>query len=67
MLEERLERVDHEETSPLFLGKRRCDKNLDRISLLSEIESCLADYGKIEARDPFSLLTEYRPVCREHV
>ncbi|KAK0113057.1 hypothetical protein ONS95_014763 [Cadophora gregata] len=46
VLEERLERVDHEEFSPLFLGKRRCDKNPDRLSLLSEIESCLADYDQ---------------------
>lgn len=52
MLEERLERVDQEEIYPLFLGKSRCDKNLERISILSDIESCLADYGNIEARDP---------------
>jgi hypothetical protein len=52
MLEQKLEQVDHEETSPLFLGKSRCDKNSERISLLSDIESCLADYGKmVEARD----------------
>lgn len=39
MLQERLE------ASPLFLGKSRSDGNTDRISLLSEIESGLADYG----------------------
>lgn len=46
VLEERLERIDHEEASPLFLGKLRCDRNLERISLLSDIESGLADYSK---------------------
>jgi hypothetical protein len=46
MLEQKLERVDHEEISPLFLGKSRCDGNPERVSLLSEIETCLADYGK---------------------
>jgi hypothetical protein len=46
VLEQKLEQVDHEETSPLFLGKSRCDRNSERISLLSDIESCLANYGK---------------------
>lgn len=45
ILEQKLEQIDQEETSPLFLGKSRCDKNTDRITLLSEIESCLTDYG----------------------
>lgn len=46
MLEQRLEQIDQQETSPLFLGKSRCDKNTDRISLLAEIESTLVDYGE---------------------
>lgn len=46
MLEQRLERVDHEEISPLFLGRSRGDGNMERISVLSDIESRLADYGK---------------------
>jgi hypothetical protein len=46
VLEQRLDQIDQQETSPLFLGKSRSDGNTDRISLLSEIESCLADYGK---------------------
>lgn len=45
MLEQKLEEVDQQESSPLFLGKSRCDKNQDRMSLLSEIETCLTDYG----------------------
>lgn len=56
MLEERLEQVDKEERSPLFLGKARCDKNLERISLLSEIESKLAEYGKYRYKALGSLL-----------
>jgi hypothetical protein len=46
MLEQKLDQLDQQETSPLFLGKSRCDGNTDRISLLSEVELCLADYGK---------------------
>lgn len=45
MLEQKLDQIDQEETSLLFLGKSRCDRNMNRITLLSEIESCLADYG----------------------
>lgn len=45
MLEERLEMIDREERSPLFLGKSRCDANPERITLLSEIDSQLAEYG----------------------
>jgi hypothetical protein len=45
MLEERLDEVDQEESNLLFLGKSRCDHNPNRISLLSQIEACLADYG----------------------
>ena len=47
MLEQRLDQVDQQETSPLFLGMSRCDRNTDRLCLLSDIESCLADYGII--------------------
>ncbi|XTI82344.1 hypothetical protein V2W45_1228407 [Cenococcum geophilum] len=50
MLEQRLEQIDQQETSLLFLGKSRCDKNTDRTSLLSDIESCLADYDQFAER-----------------
>ncbi|OSS51608.1 hypothetical protein B5807_03238 [Epicoccum nigrum] len=46
VLEQRLERIDQEETSLLFLGKSRCDRNEDRLSTLSEIEAALADYDQ---------------------
>lgn len=45
MLESRLDQVDREEPSPLFLGKSRCDRNEARISILSQIETSLAEYG----------------------
>ncbi|KAI9684131.1 MAG: hypothetical protein M1829_003401 [Trizodia sp. TS-e1964] len=48
--EQRLEQLDREEASPLFLGKSRCDGNRERISLLSDIESCLSDYDQFIER-----------------
>ena len=45
VLEQRLDQIDEQETSLLFLGTSRRDANADRWSLLSEIESHLADYG----------------------
>lgn len=45
LLENKLESIDREEVSPLFLGKSRLDQNHERVALLSEIESCLVDYG----------------------
>ncbi|KAF7502934.1 hypothetical protein GJ744_004810 [Endocarpon pusillum] len=50
ILEQRLDQVDQQETSLLFLGKSRCDGNTNRISLLSEIESCLTDYDQFVER-----------------
>ncbi|KAI1127945.1 hypothetical protein F5Y10DRAFT_292493 [Nemania abortiva] len=50
MLEEELEGVDREEASPIFLGKSRCDRNEKRKSLLSKIESGLADYDQFAER-----------------
>jgi hypothetical protein len=46
MIEQRLEQVDQEERSKLFLGKSRRDRNPERISLLSEADTLLADYGE---------------------
>jgi hypothetical protein len=45
-LEKRLLQIDEQETSLLFLGKSRSDRNADRLAVLAEIESCLVDYGK---------------------
>ncbi|PFH63160.1 hypothetical protein XA68_17269 [Ophiocordyceps unilateralis] len=55
MLEQRLDQVDQEESSALFLGKSRADRNPERISLQSEIETCLADYDKFAERTYRSL------------
>lgn len=46
VLEQKLDQLDDQESSHLFLGKSRSDKNLDRLALLSEVDSCLTDYGK---------------------
>lgn len=62
MLEERLEQVDSEEPSPLFLGKSRCDRNAERLSLLSQIEACLADYGNADVHNESQSLTKYRSI-----
>ena len=37
--------MDHLEIAPLYLGKSQSDRNTERISLLSEIDVSLADYG----------------------
>ncbi|KAI1204900.1 uncharacterized protein F4807DRAFT_445525 [Annulohypoxylon truncatum] len=46
-LEQQLEQIDQQETSPLFLGVSRCDRNADRLSTLSEIEAALIDYDQL--------------------
>ena len=47
MLEKQLERIDLEETAVLFLGSSRCDSNMKRKSILSDIDTALADYGVV--------------------
>ncbi|OTB18770.1 hypothetical protein K445DRAFT_19378 [Daldinia sp. EC12] len=47
VLEEKLNKIDEQETSVLFLGKSRSDNNPDRLGLLSEIENCLSDYESL--------------------
>ncbi|KAI1740158.1 hypothetical protein F4680DRAFT_448354 [Xylaria scruposa] len=43
-LEEQLDKVDQDEPLPVFLGKSRGDINSERLSIVSQIESALADY-----------------------
>lgn len=57
MIEQRLEEIDQEERSRLFLGKSRLDRNPERISLLSEADTLLNDYGE------YSLLPVMLEVC----
>jgi hypothetical protein len=47
VLEHELDKVDQQEKSLLFLGTTRYDGNEDRLKLLSEIDTCLADYGQM--------------------
>ncbi|KAE8321315.1 hypothetical protein BDV39DRAFT_212541 [Aspergillus sergii] len=44
LLEQTLDKLDQEESCDLFLGRSRNDKNLERITTLAEIDSCLTDY-----------------------
>ncbi|EFQ34255.1 uncharacterized protein GLRG_09399, partial [Colletotrichum graminicola M1.001] len=50
VLEAKLDQLDEDEESPLFLGKSRCDKNEARRALLHEIESGLVDYDSFTDR-----------------
>jgi hypothetical protein len=47
LLEKQLERIDREETAVLFLGSSRDDSNDERNSVLSEIDTALANYGPL--------------------
>ncbi|PMD51350.1 uncharacterized protein K444DRAFT_707604, partial [Hyaloscypha bicolor E] len=49
MLERQLAEIDTEETTALFLGSSRCDNNVQRTAVLSDIDVALADYGKLLA------------------
>lgn len=53
VLEQKLDEAGDEEQSPLFLGKSRCDGNQERIALLGEIDSALADYGLSKSRGSY--------------
>ena len=45
LLEHKLDKLDQEESRDLYLGRSRNDKNLERVTTLAEIDSCLMDYG----------------------
>jgi hypothetical protein len=45
VLEGKLDKIDQDERSLLFLGKGELDANADRLSTLATIESSLVDYG----------------------
>ncbi|EKJ68425.1 hypothetical protein FPSE_11433 [Fusarium pseudograminearum CS3096] len=50
VLEKKLDDIDDAETFPLFLGKSSIDKNQDRLSVLADIESNLAEYDELLER-----------------
>ncbi|KAI1045112.1 hypothetical protein LB505_011914 [Fusarium chuoi] len=45
ILENELDQIDQQEKAPIFLGKSRIDRNAERLSVMSRIESALVDYG----------------------
>lgn len=47
VLEKRLNDIDNNERSPLFLGSRRRDKNEERKDIMGKIDVELAEYGKM--------------------
>ncbi|KAI0902833.1 hypothetical protein F4823DRAFT_637782 [Ustulina deusta] len=49
-LESQLDQIDQDEPLPLFLGKSRGDTNSERKSVLSQIESAIADYNSFIER-----------------
>ncbi|KAI3328377.1 hypothetical protein F4824DRAFT_493216 [Ustulina deusta] len=49
-LESQLDQIDQDEPLPLFLGKSRGDTNSERKSVLSQIESAIADYDSFIER-----------------
>lgn len=55
ILEEQFDQVDRLEASPLFLGQRRADRNTVRASIVSQIDSKLADYGGLKCKCPRKL------------
>ena len=44
-LEHRLQQLDESESNAFFLSSRRQDGNMDRQSLIAELESKLLEYG----------------------
>ncbi|RYP41125.1 hypothetical protein DL768_010540 [Monosporascus sp. mg162] len=51
ILEQRLGRIDREESDMLALGSTRSDNSEERSSVLSEIDEALADYDKLVERN----------------
>ncbi|QPC76221.1 hypothetical protein HYE68_006973 [Fusarium pseudograminearum] len=50
VLEKKLDDIDNAEPIPFFLGKTRLDGNQDRLAVLAEIESNLAEYDELLER-----------------
>lgn len=65
-LESQLDQIDQDEPLPLFLGKSRGDTNSERKSVLSQIESAIADYGMLVMYSINSRLMINRLLYREN-
>ncbi|KAG5657466.1 hypothetical protein KAF25_006030 [Fusarium avenaceum] len=50
VLEKKLDEIDEFEKAPIFLGKCRMDRNLDRLTVLSDIETGLAEFDDLVER-----------------
>ncbi|KAK4457493.1 hypothetical protein QBC42DRAFT_317963, partial [Cladorrhinum samala] len=61
LLEKRLEKIDREEVELLLLGSSRDDTNIERISVLAEIDEALADYDALMERNHRILALEDAP------
>lgn len=46
LLEKKLDKIDRDEISPLFLACNRRDINMERRSVLTEIQDALVTYGE---------------------
>ncbi|KAI1329832.1 hypothetical protein F5Y16DRAFT_71590 [Xylariaceae sp. FL0255] len=65
-LEEQLDKIDQDETLPIFLGKSRGDTNPARSSILSQINGSMTDYDSFLERT--SKAMEYSPAApRERI
>lgn len=53
VLEKRLNDIDDNEKSPLFLGSRRRDKNEERKGIMGKVDLELAEYGKMAPSEIF--------------
>lgn len=63
-LEEQLDRIDREETHPLFLGNSRRDRNEERKTVLADIDLALADYGR-EGLCRFEICSDICLLCSD--
>lgn len=45
-LEEKLNKIDRDETRKFFLGSRRRDRNEERLSVIAELKEALKSYGR---------------------
>ncbi|KAH6659935.1 hypothetical protein BKA67DRAFT_530056 [Truncatella angustata] len=67
ILEKKLDKIDHDEPSPMFLASHNMDQSAERAAVLSEIEEALVVYGsfKIQARNLENWLEGNPCIARE--
>ncbi|EEU34830.1 uncharacterized protein NECHADRAFT_55103, partial [Fusarium vanettenii 77-13-4] len=62
ILEKKLNKIDHDEPSPLFLASSRLDRSTERAALLAEIDDALASYDELLERSQ-RILSFDRPLA----